>query len=44
MSMDYESQAMMAKWSHGTLHYKVVNGKVDPNSLRGESEYNGNSA
>jgi hypothetical protein len=28
--------------AHGTLHYKVVNGKVDPNSLRGESEYNGN--
>ena len=28
--------------ANGTLHYKVVNGKVDPNSLRGEREYNGN--
>ena len=29
--------------AYGTLYYKVVNGKVDPNSLRGESEYEGNA-
>ena len=42
MSMDYEFTGDDGETAHGTLHYKVVNGKVDPNSLRGESEYNGN--
>ena len=42
MSMDYEFTGDDGEMAHGTLHYKVVNGKVDPNSLRGESEYNGN--
>ena len=39
--MDYEYTGDDGEMSNGTLHYKVVNGKVDPNSLRGESEYNG---
>ena len=42
MSMDYEFTGDDGEMAHGTLHYKVINGKVDPNSLRGESEYNGN--
>ena len=42
MSMDYEFTGDDGEMAHGTLHYKVVNGQVDPNSLRGESEYNGN--
>ena len=42
MSMDYEFTGDDGEMAYGTLHYKVVNGKVDPNSLRGESEYNGN--
>ena len=27
----------------GKIHYKAVNGQVDPNSLQGESEYEGNA-
>ena len=42
ISMDYEFTGDDGEMAYGTLHYKVVNGKVDPNSLRGESEYNGN--
>ena len=42
MSMDYEFTGDDGEMAYGTLHYKVVNGQVDPNSLRGESEYNGN--
>ena len=42
MSMDYEFTGDDGEMAHGTLHYKVVNGQVDRNSLRGESEYNGN--
>jgi hypothetical protein len=41
-SMDYEFTGDDGEMAYGTLHYKAVNGKVDPNSLRGESEYNGN--
>ncbi len=40
-SMDYEYTGDDGEMSNGTLYYKVANGKVDPNSLRGESEYNG---
>ena len=40
-SMDYEYTGDDGEMAHGTLHYKVANGKVVPNSLRGESEYNG---
>jgi hypothetical protein len=43
MSMDYEFTGDDGEMAYGTLHYKVVNGKVDPNSLRGESEYEGNA-
>jgi hypothetical protein len=43
MSMDYEFTGDDGETAYGTLHYKVVNGKVDPNSLRGESEYEGNA-
>ena len=43
MSMDYEFTGDDGETAMGTLHYKVVDGKVDPNSLRGESEYEGNA-
>ena len=43
MSMDYEFTGDDGEMAYGKLHYKVVNGKVDPNSLRGESEYEGNA-
>jgi len=43
MSMDYEYTGDDGETAMGTLFYKVVNGKVDPNSLRGESEYEGNA-
>ena len=43
MSMDYEYTGDDGETAQGTLHYKVQNGKVDPNSLRGESEYEGNA-
>jgi hypothetical protein len=43
MSMDYEFTGDDGEMAYGTLHYKVVNGRVDPNSLRGESEYEGNA-
>ena len=41
-SMDYEFTGDDGEMARGTLHYKVVNGKVVPDSLKGESEYNGN--
>lgn len=40
--MDYEFTGDDGEMANGYLYYKVVNGEVDPNSLRGESEYNGN--
>ena len=42
-SMDFEFTGDDGETAMGTLHYKVINGKVDPNSLRGESEYEGNA-
>jgi hypothetical protein len=42
MSMDYEFTGDDGEMAYGTLHYKVVNGQVVPDSLKGESEYNGN--
>ena len=41
-SMDYEFTGDDGEMAYGTLHYKVVNGQVVPDSLKGESEYNGN--
>ena len=41
-SMDYEFTGDDGEMARGTLHYKVENGKVVPDSLKGESEYNGN--
>jgi hypothetical protein len=43
MSMDFEFTGDDGETAMGTLYYKVINGKVDPNSLRGESEYEGNA-
>ena len=40
--MDYEFTGDDGEMAYGTLHYKVVNGQVVPDSLKGESEYNGN--
>jgi hypothetical protein len=42
-SMDYEFTGDDGEMAYGTLHYKAVNGVVDPKSLRGESEYEGNA-
>lgn len=42
-SMDFEFTGDDGETAMGTLHYKVINGKVDPNSLSGESEYEGNA-
>jgi len=41
--MEYEFTGDDGETAYGSLYYKVVNGKVDPNSLRGESEYDGNA-
>ena len=40
---EYEYIGDDGEQAMGYLFYKVVNGKVDPNSLRGESEYDGNA-
>jgi hypothetical protein len=42
-SLDFEFTGDDGETAMGTLHYKAVNGVVDPNSLRGESEYEGNA-
>ena len=42
-SMDYEFTGDDGEMAYGKLHYKAVNGVVDPKSLRGESEYEGNA-
>ena len=42
-SMEYEFTGDDGETASGTLHYKAVNGVVDPKSLRGESEYEGNA-
>ena len=40
---EYEYIGDDGEQAMGYLFYKVVNGKVDPKSLRGESEYDGNA-
>ena len=42
-SMEYEYTGDDGEMAMGTLHYKAINGVVDPKSLRGESEYEGNA-
>ena len=41
-SMDYELSGDDGEVAHGTIHYKAINGVVDPNSLEGSYEYDGN--
>jgi len=41
-SMDYELSGDDGEMAYGTIHYKAINGKVDPNSLKGEYTYDGN--
>jgi hypothetical protein len=41
-SMDYELSGDDGEMAHGTIHYKAINGVVDPNSLEGSYEYDGN--
>lgn len=41
-SMDYELSGDDGETAYGTIHYKAINGKVDPNSLKGEYTYDGN--
>jgi len=42
-SFDYELYGDDGETAYGKIHYKAVNGKVDPNSLQGEYEYEGNA-
>ena len=41
-SMDYELSGDDGETAYGTIHYKAIDGKVDPNSLKGEYTYDGN--
>lgn len=41
-SMDYELSGDDGETAYGTIHYKAINGVVDPNSLKGEYTYDGN--
>ncbi len=41
-SMDYELSGDDGEVAHGTIHYKAINGVVDPKSLEGSYEYDGN--
>jgi hypothetical protein len=41
-SMDYELSGDDGEMAYGTIHYKAINGVVDPNSLDGSYEYDGN--
>jgi hypothetical protein len=41
-SMDYELSGDDGEMAYGTIHYKAINGVVDPNSLQGSYEYDGN--
>ena len=41
-SMDYELSGDDGEMANGTIHYKAIDGKVDPNSLKGEYTYDGN--
>jgi len=40
-SFEYEFTGDDGETAYGKIHYKAVNGQVDPNSLQGESEYEG---
>jgi len=42
-SFEYELYGDDGESAYGTIHYKAVNGKVDPKSLHGEYEYEGNA-
>jgi len=42
-SFDYELYGDDGETAYGKIHYKAVNGKVDPNSLQGVYEYEGNA-
>jgi hypothetical protein len=42
-SFEYEFTGDDGEMAWGKIHYKAVNGQVDPNSLQGESEYEGNA-
>jgi len=42
-SFEYEFTGDDGETAYGKIHYKAVNGQVDPNSLQGESEYEGNA-
>jgi len=42
-SFEYELSGDDGETAYGTIHYKAVNGVVDPNSLQGEYEYEGNA-
>ena len=41
-SFEYELPGDDGEMAYGTIHYKAINGVVDPKSLRGEYEYDGN--
>jgi hypothetical protein len=42
-SFEYEFTGDDGEMAWGKIHYKAVNGQVEPNSLQGESEYEGNA-
>ena len=42
-SFEYELYGDDGETAYGTIHYKAVNGRVDPKSLQGEYEYEGNA-
>jgi hypothetical protein len=42
-SFEYEFTGDDGEMAWGKIHYKAVNGQVDPKSLQGESEYEGNA-
>ena len=42
-SFEYELYGDDGETAYGTIHYRAVNGRVDPKSLQGEYEYEGNA-
>jgi hypothetical protein len=42
-SFEYELYGDDGETAYGTIHYKAVNGRVDPKSLQGDYEYEGNA-
>jgi len=42
-SFEYELPGDDGETAYGTIHYKAINGVVDPNSLEGSYEYEGNA-